>query len=266
MALMLLSRSSGGDSFSTTPQAPSCRACRISERSMLAVSSRVRILTWLRLSSRRVSRPGTLGMATSSSNTSGLSWIANWTAWLPSAASPTTWKVGSVSSRRFRPSRKMVWSSAMMIRIQSWSSLCMSGSLHLWENYFEACAPARARVNGELAAEGFYAFFYYCRSVTVVFELGEGESSNELETFSVVIDGELPSALFGTEPDDDVLCAAMAGNVFQGFADNVRYFARNFYRQHQLANVRDETHTDTGILTVLIDNGAQPLDEAVRIE
>src|SRR5438477_10138566 len=58
----------------------------------------------------------------------------------------------------------------------------------------------------------------------------------------------------------------MASNVYQGFANNVRYFARNFYRQHQLANVRDETHTDTGILTVLIDNGAQPLDEAVRIE
>src|SRR5437016_2099233 len=156
----------------------------------------------------------------------------------------------------------------MMIRIQSWSSLllCMRGSFHLWENYFKTRPAARTRVNGEVTANGFYPLFYYGGAVAVVVELRQREASNELETFTIVVDGELPGALFGTQPDDDVFCAAVAGDVYERFADNVPHLARNFYRQHQFANVRNEAHTNAGILAVLIDAGDHPLDEAVGIE
>src|SRR5438094_804279 len=125
----------------------------------------------------------------------------------------------------------------MIIRMQSWSSLllCMRGSFHLWENYFKTRPAARTRVNGEVTANGFYALFYYRWAVAVVVELSQREASNELETFSIVVDGELPGALFGTQPDDDVFCAAVAGDIYKCFADNVPHLARNFYRQRQLA-------------------------------
>src|SRR2546426_7499685 len=150
----------------------------------------------------------------------------------------------------------------MIIRMQSWSSLllCMRGSFTLWEIYFKTRPAARTRVNGEVTANGFYALFYYRWAVAVVVELSQREASNELETFSIVVDGELPGALFGTQPDDDVFCAAVAGDVYERFADNVPHLARNFYRQHQFPNGRDEKHTDARILTGLIDDGAQPLD------
>src|SRR5437773_843291 len=90
--------------------------------------------------------------------------------------------------------------------------------------------------------------------------------AHDLETFSIIVDSELPFELFETQPDDVVFCAAVAGDVYQRFADNVPHLAGNFYRQHQLVNVRDETHTDASILAVLIDDRAQPFDEAVGIE
>src|SRR5438132_11700727 len=101
----------------------------------------------------------------------------------------------------------------MIIRMQSWSSslLCMRGSFHLWENYFETRAAARARVNGEVTANGFYALFYYGGAVAVVVELREREASNELETFSIVVGGVLRGAVFGTQPDGDVFDACVAG-------------------------------------------------------
>src|SRR2546427_3636960 len=107
----------------------------------------------------------------------------------------------------------------MIIRMQSWSSLllCMRGSFHMWENYFKPRPAAGARVNGEVTANGFYALFYYCWAVAVVVELRQREASNELETFSIVVDGELPGALFGTQPDDDVFCPAVAGGGFEAF-------------------------------------------------
>src|SRR5205823_12309599 len=149
-----------------------------------------------------------------------------------------------------------------------WSvvSLSVRGSFPVWENYFRTRHAARTRVNGEVMANGFCALFYYRWAVAVVVKLSQREASNELETFSIVVDGELPGALFGTQPDDGVFCAAVAGDIYKCFADNVPHLARNFYRQHQLANVRDEAHTNAGILAVLIDDGAQPLDEAVGIE
>src|SRR3989441_8472832 len=156
----------------------------------------------------------------------------------------------------------------MIIRMQSWSSLllCMRGSFHLWKIYLKTRPAARTRVNGEVTANGFYALFYYRWAVAVVVELSQREASNELETFSIVVDGELPGALFGTQPDDDVFCAAVAGDVYERFADNVPPLARNFYRQHQFANVRDETHTDASILPGMIDVGVRPLDGAVWVQ
>src|SRR5256885_7156831 len=112
----------------------------------------------------------------------------------------------------------------MIIRMQSWSSLllCMRGSFHLWENYFKTRPAARTRVNGEVTANGFYALFYYRWAVAVVVELSQREASNELETFSIVVDGELPGALFGTQPDDDVFCAAVAGRLLQPLLGQMR--------------------------------------------
>src|SRR5207245_10079404 len=109
----------------------------------------------------------------------------------------------------------------MIIRMQSWSSLllCMRGSFHLWENYFKTRPAARTRVNGEVTANGFYALFYYRWAVAVVVELSQREASNELETLSIVVDGELPGALFGTQADDDGFCAAAAGDMDKGFRD-----------------------------------------------
>src|SRR5438128_10414150 len=142
----------------------------------------------------------------------------------------------------------------MIIRMQSWSSLllCMRGSFHLWENYFKTRPAARTRVNGEVTANGFYALFYYRWAVAVVVELSQREASNELETFSIVGDGELPGALFGTQPDDDVFCAAVAGVVYERFADSVPHLARNFYWHARFANVRGDTHTDPGSLPVRV--------------
>src|SRR5206468_11257148 len=121
----------------------------------------------------------------------------------------------------------------MIIRMQSWSSLllCMRGSFHLWENYFKTRPAARTRVNGEVTANGFYALFYYAGAVAVVVELRQREASNELETFSIVVDGVLPGALFGTQPDDDVFCAAVAGDISKCVAATVPHLARNFHGQ-----------------------------------
>src|SRR2546422_574317 len=122
----------------------------------------------------------------------------------------------------------------MIIRMQSWSSLllCMRGSFHLWENYFKTRPAARTRVNGEVTANGFYALFYYRWAVAVVVELSQREASHELETFSIVVDGELPGALFGTQPDDDVFCAAVAGRGLRRLPGHVAHPPRQFYPQH----------------------------------
>src|SRR2546426_12317149 len=133
----------------------------------------------------------------------------------------------------------------MIIRMQSWSSLllCMRGSFTLWEIYFKTRPAARTRVNGEVTANGFYALFYYRWAVAVVVELSQREASNELETFSIVVDGELPGALFGTQPDDDVFCAAVAGDVYERFAGNGPHLARHFFPQPPFPDVRDEKPT-----------------------
>src|SRR2546428_2477529 len=101
----------------------------------------------------------------------------------------------------------------MIIRMQSWSSLllCMRGSFHLWENYFKTRPAARTRVNGEVTANGFYALFYYRWAVAVVVEVSQREASHQLETLFLVLDGELSSAPFGTQPDGDVFFPAVAG-------------------------------------------------------
>src|SRR2546422_11342567 len=145
----------------------------------------------------------------------------------------------------------------MIIRMQSWSSLllCIRGSFHCGENYFKTRPAARTRVNGEVTANGFYALFYYRWAVAVVVELSQREASNELETFSIVVDGELPGALFGTQPDDDVFCAAVAGGVFERFAGKVSHLARNFFPPHQFAHVREGKATHAQIPTVLDDDG-----------
>src|SRR5437899_12970703 len=103
----------------------------------------------------------------------------------------------------------------MIIRMQSSLLLCMRGSFHLWENYFKTRPAARTRVNGEVTANGFYALFYYRWAVAGVVELSQREASNELETFFIVVDGELPGALFGTQPDDDEFGAALAAGLYQ---------------------------------------------------
>src|SRR5437667_12506374 len=97
----------------------------------------------------------------------------------------------------------------MIIRMQSWSSLllCMRGSFHLWENYFKTRPAARTRVNGEVTANGFYALFYYRWAVAVVVELRQRESSNELESLSIVVYGSHPVSLLAPQPADDVLYA-----------------------------------------------------------
>src|SRR3989442_15925893 len=125
----------------------------------------------------------------------------------------------------------------MIIRMQSWSSLllCMRGSFHLWENYFKTRPAARTRVNGEVTANGFYALFYYRWAVAVVFEFSQREASNELETFFIVVDGELPGALFGTQPGDDVFCAAVAGGGFEGLAGKRAPPPRQFFPAHPLS-------------------------------
>src|SRR2546426_7845685 len=122
----------------------------------------------------------------------------------------------------------------MIIRMQSWSSLllCMRGSFTLWEIYFKTRPAARTRVNGEVTANGFYALFYYRWAVAVVVELSQREASNELETFFIVVDGELPGALFGTQPDDDVFCAAVAGGNFKRFRGQVAPPPRQFFPPH----------------------------------
>src|SRR2546429_288079 len=79
----------------------------------------------------------------------------------------------------------------MIIRMQSWSSLCMRGSFHLWENYFKTRPAARARVNGEVTANGFYALLYYGGAVAVVFEVRQREASHELENFFIVVAGNI---------------------------------------------------------------------------
>src|SRR3989442_9409959 len=124
----------------------------------------------------------------------------------------------------------------MIIRMQSWSSLllCMRGSFHLWENYFKTRPAARTRVNGEVTANGFYALFYYRWAVAVVVELSQREASNELETFFIVVDGELPGALFGTQPDDDVFCAAVAGGGFERLPGQMAPPPRQFLPPHPL--------------------------------
>src|SRR3989442_9152654 len=106
----------------------------------------------------------------------------------------------------------------MIIRMQSWSSLllCMRGSFHLWENYFKTRPAARTRVNGEVTANGFYALFYYRWAVAAGVEVRQREAANELETFSIVVQGEPPGPPFGTQPDDRVFCAAVVGRALQG--------------------------------------------------
>src|SRR2546428_7425020 len=92
----------------------------------------------------------------------------------------------------------------------------MRGGFHRWQNYFKPYPALGTGFRVGNTANGFYALFYYRWAVAVVVELSQREASNELETFFIVVDGELPGALFGTQPDDDVVCAAVAGGRFEG--------------------------------------------------
>src|SRR3989449_3224950 len=112
---MACTRSSAAWLFSTYPRIPAWRALATYGSSACIVSRIVRVRGDARVISRAASRPFSIGIARSSTTTSGFSCAAISIAAWPSATSPSTRKPSRSRSAR-TPWRKILWSSAKRIR------------------------------------------------------------------------------------------------------------------------------------------------------
>jgi hypothetical protein len=106
----------GRTSLSRKPLAPTRIAASTSSSRSAVVRMRTRTPEPPATSRRVASTPSRTGMRASIRTTSGRSRRAAWTAWSPSAASPTTWMSGSASRIIRNPARTSAWPSASSTR------------------------------------------------------------------------------------------------------------------------------------------------------
>src|SRR5208283_124357 len=194
------------------------RACTIWIRSTAAVSTMILVRSSSSLvdSSRNTSMPGTRGIAKSSRRMSGLNSRVWATASAPSAASPTTSNSGSASSRRRRPSRKMVWSSAMMMRTDTDGSLLSIRLISFLRNRDLQPGPAaRIRFNQQISPNCAYPFLDDSWALTQVIQFGQTKSTSKGKPPPVIIDYQLPETVLCTKMHHSQLCAAMPSDVDQ---------------------------------------------------
>src|ERR1035437_1443224 len=185
-------------------------------RSTAAVSTMILVLSASSMveSSRNASIPGTRGIATSSRRMSGVSWRVCVTASAPSAASPTTSNSGSASSKRRKPSRKMVWSSAMTMRTDG-SFLSIGLVSFLWNGDFELGSMARIRFNHHVSVHCPDSFLDDRRSAAEVVELGQGEAAGKRKALAVIVNYQLPRTVLRAEAHHCRLRTAVFPNIDQ---------------------------------------------------
>src|SRR5574340_161389 len=243
---MLLNRTWVAASLSTTPRAPSCKASTIWRRSMEAVSRMVRTGDSSRAISRRASKPGRRGMARSRRRMSGRSWRARSMVSAPSAASPTTVRPGSVSSRRRRPSRKMGWSSAIRRRtVES-----CSGIAHLCflrNGDLQMTALTGYGLDAQFAPQATHPFFDDLGPLAGGVQVLKREPALEPEAAAVILDTKLPFSRLGAKTHQHVMGATVFADVHQGFLHNPRQLAADPRRERDLLQFRDEAGGDAGV-------------------
>src|SRR5208337_3347804 len=169
-------------------------------------------------SSRNTSMPGTRGIAKSSRRMSGASSSVWATASAPSAASPTTSNSGSASSRRRRPSRKMVWSSAMMIRTDNDGSLLSIRLISFLRNRDLQPGPAaRIRFNQQISPNCADSFLDDSWPLAQVIQFGQMKTTSKWKPPPVIIDYQIPKSVLYTKVHHGRLRATMPADVDQPF-------------------------------------------------
>src|SRR6516162_5292672 len=184
-------------------------------------------------SSRMASMPGSRGMLRSNSNTSGSTCLVCVTASLPSAASPTTSSSGSASSSRRRPSRKIVWSSAITMRTVA-TLLSIESIPFLRHRDLQARAMPRTRFDYHITADSAHSLFNYCWTPMQVIQFREGEASREAKPATIVVDHQLPESILRTEPDIHRSGATVLSDVNQTFLHDPDQFAARHRRKRNL--------------------------------
>src|ERR1051325_11266142 len=249
------------DSFITTPRAPNWIAFSRSDGWMAAVSRMTRGPEVESVAS--ASTPPMRGIATSSSRMSGCESCAMRMASMPSLPSDTTSKPGSLSSRRFRPSRKIWWSSAMEMR--TWRG-CSDMDPRI-ERQLETCAETGCGIDRELRAGDARALLDNRGADTALLHLARGEASLEFEPLPVVFDDERAGVIGVGEAHEHVARAAVFADVDEGFLNDARQLQRGGRRQRDGMAVEDEARRDAGVAAKAFDARGEDGGESVaRLE
>src|SRR5215470_9798560 len=219
---MLFSRSCVAESFSTTPRAPNCKASTICFFSAAAVNRITRTggpEFGPVLKSRSASNPCRRGIARSNNRISGFNSRASFTASAPSHASPTTFNPSSDSSSRRNPSRKMGWSSAMTMRTGCDLRLSICDGSLLGYCYLKARTSAWSRFYREFALNDSNSLLNHRRSSSLGVKLGVRQAALKRKTAPVILDHEVPFAIFRPQPHNDMTGATVLAHVHQALLD-----------------------------------------------
>src|ERR1700683_196803 len=217
------------ESFNTTPRAPNCKASTIWLFSAAAVSriTRTGVATAPLLRSRNASSPGCLGIARSSKRISGFNVRASRTASAPSEPSPITFKSGSASSNRRKPSRKIGWSSAITIRTGC-DFLKFIGNLSTLRNLdFQPRPQAGIRFYRECACNQTHSFLYDHRPFAHRFKFILRQPPGKRKAFAVIFQRQAPLAVIRTQSHQRVTRFAVFAHVHQPFLHNPQHLAAN---------------------------------------
>src|ERR1700693_5784144 len=98
-------------------------------------------------------------------------------------------------SKRRRPSRKMAWSSAIIIRtgscvISGNDSFVLSGYF-----YFQTCTLTRPSIDRQFTADGTHPLFDDHRSPASMFQFGMRKPARKFKTATIVVDGKKPRSV-----------------------------------------------------------------------